>query len=177
MTAPGIVSQTPQRPRRWLVVGLVGSIALNLFLAGVFGAWLWRPVTGRHSGPPGPTISMTADQIANRVARRLPDADRPILLQAFKNHEDAIRQSLEDWRQAQQGARRSLRAEPFDPDAYTAAIMRSLAARENYNMAIHQAFREAATGMSHDGRVKLAMPGPADRRDAREAPPSTQPRR
>jgi uncharacterized membrane protein len=160
MTSVRIASQTPpeSRRRRWLLVGLVASIALNLFLAGLVGAWLVRPAVFRSSAPPARVLSLPADRLAERIARRLPDADKPVIRQAFKNHEQEIATRLEDWRAAQQMSRSSLSADPFDPAAFTAAFTRAQEAGLQYQMTVHQAVREAAAAMSREGRLKLTQP-------------------
>lgn len=165
MTSQDIISENPRwSRRRWLVVGLVGSIALNLFLAGLVGAWLLRPAfIGSRASPAG-VSSLTADHIADRIARRLPEPDKPIIRQAFKQHEQEIALSLKAWREAQQMSRRSLRAEPFDPAAFTAAFTRSQEARLTYQMAVHQAVREASLAMTREGRLKLTMSPSTGRR-------------
>lgn len=163
MTSPGIASQNPpgSRRRRWLLVGLVASVALNLFLAGVVGAWLVRPAIFRPSPGPALALGLPADRLAERISRRLPASDKPIFRDAFKKHEQDIWLRLEDWREAQQMSRRSLRADPFDPAAFSAAFNRVQEARLGYQTAVHQAMREAAAAMSREGRVKLTQPPPA----------------
>jgi uncharacterized membrane protein len=162
MTSQGLASenQPENRRRRWILVGMIASLALNLFLAGVVGAWLVRPALFRPAAAPPVTLGLPADRLGERIARRLPPSDRPIIRDAFKNHEQEIRQRLEEWRNALQTSRRSLRADPFDPDAFTAAFNRAEDARNGYQRAVHQAVREAATAMSPEGRIKLTQPPP-----------------
>lgn len=134
---------------RWLRVALVASLALNLFLAGIMGVWAVKPLfRGHHGSGPG-------EGIVERLAGRLPEADQPILRQAFAKRPD-IGRLLEEARKAQQDARRTLRANPFDPEAFRAATERVRAARDAAQSEIHQAVREAATQMSAEGRTKLA---------------------
>jgi uncharacterized membrane protein len=162
MTSHGITLEPPTASRRsrWLLVGLVASVALNLFLAGLFGAWLVRPTIFRAPSAPSFELGLPADRLAERLARRMPASDKPILRDAFKKHEQEIGVRLEDWRAAQQMSRRSLRADPFDPGAFGAAFMRAQEARLGYQTAIHEAVREAAAAMSREGRIKLTQPPP-----------------
>lgn len=146
---------------RWLKIALVGSVALNLFLAGVIGAWVLRPQFVERSASASPP---TAGSIASRMAARLPNADRPILHQAFEAHEREIGEHFKQWRMAQQMTRLALRNDPYDGDAFTAAFERAQEARDKFQMAIHQATREAAGRMSHDGRMKLAQSPGSSRR-------------
>ena len=141
--------------RRWLRVALIASLALNLFFAGLMGVWAVKPLVRDHRGP-GP-----GEGIVERLAGRLPEADQPILRQAFAKRPD-IGRLLDEARKAQQDARRSLRADPFDPDAFQAAAERVRTARDAAQSEIHQAVREAATRMSAEGRARLAR-GRGDR--------------
>ena len=143
-----------ERCRRWIRLALIGSIALNLFFVGVVGVWAVKPLWRDRPGGPGPV----AGGIAERMVQRLPDADKPILGQALQKRQDDIRRLLDEARAAQQDARRSLRANTFDPSAFSAASDRTRAARDGVQAAIHQAVREAATTMSREGRAKLAQP-------------------
>ncbi len=167
MSETGSIRGLPESPRegrnRWLSIALVGSIALNLFLVGVVGAWVLKPSLFSGRGPGGPPGLPTAASIADRIANRLPAADKPILQQAFQEHEKEIRDRLEEMRAAQQNFRRSLRTSPYDPAAFSAAFERLQEARGKANLAIHQAVRDAAGAMSHDGRIKMALPPPPRR--------------
>lgn len=138
----------------WLRIALIGSIALNLFFVGIVGVWAVKPLWRGHFGAPGPV----ADNLAERMTSRLPDADKPILRQAFEKRQDDIRSHMKIARAAQQDARRSLRANPFDPDAFSAAFNRARTARDAAQIATHQAMREAAIAMSAEGRGRLAQP-------------------
>lgn len=151
----GVASGSRGQPRgRWVRIALIGSIALNLFFVGIVGVWVVKPLWRGHFGAPGPV----ADNLTERMTSRLPDADKPILRQAFQKRQDDIRGHMKTARAAQQDARRSLRATPFDPDAFSAASDRARAARDAAQIAMHQAMREAAIAMSAEGRAKLAQP-------------------
>jgi uncharacterized membrane protein len=139
--------------RYWTRIALIASIALNLFFIGVAGVWAVKPLLHDRDAPPG-----GANSFAERMASRLPDADKPILMQSFQKRHDDIRRLFDEARAAQRDARRSLRADPFDPAAFAAASARVRAARDAAQAAIHQAVLEAATNMSADGRAKLAQP-------------------
>jgi len=141
------------RRRRWLRIALIISVALNLFFVGIVGVWAVKSLLRDREGPP-----IGATSMAERMASRLPQADRPILLQAFQKRHDDIRRLFDEARTAQRDSRRALRANPFDPEAFAAASDRSLAARDAAQAAFSEAVREAATNMSAEGRAKLAEP-------------------
>lgn len=140
-------------PRPWLRFTLIGSIALNLFFVGMAGVWAVKPFWRSHFGPPP-----VAENLAERMSSHLPDADKMILRQAVQKRQDEIRAHMKTARGAQRDIRRTLRADPFDPDAFTAASNRARAERDVAQIAMHQAMREAAIAMSAEGRAKLAQP-------------------
>lgn len=146
-------SASDGRGRRWMRIGLIASVALNLFLAGVVGVWAVKPMFHDRGGPPG-----GATTIADRMASRLPDADGKVLRQAFEKHHEEMRKLFDEARAAQRDSRRALRATPFDPAAFAAAAQRSSAARGAAQDAFSQAMGEAAAAMSPDGRAKLGQP-------------------
>lgn len=148
-------------PRPWLRFALIGSIAINLFLVGMAGVWAVKPFWRSHFGPPPPI----AENLTERMAAHLPPPDRAILRQAVQKRQDEIRAHMKTARGAQRDIRRALGANPFDPDAFTAASNRARAERDAAQIAMHQAMREAAIAMSAEGRAKLAQPPRGPRRE------------
>ena len=61
-----------------------------------------------------------------------------------------------DLRLSQEEVRNSLRAEPFDVDAMRTAMADVRAARENFDLVLHDVIAAAAAKMSVVGRNKLA---------------------
>ncbi|GAA6206909.1 hypothetical protein NBRC116601_02020 [Cognatishimia sp. WU-CL00825] len=107
---------TPRAPmRRSIRVLLIGSLALNLIVAGlVGGAMLGNKRVGDR--PPRDVDFMGA------YTRALPNEDRRILGKALRDHHraaglsrDAVRNNLKETLQA-------LRATPFDPDKVAALL-------------------------------------------------------
>lgn len=154
-------SRRPAR-RPWLRFVLIGSLALNLFFVGMAGVWAVKPFWRSHFGPPPPPI---AENLAERMSARLPEGDKVILREAVQKRQDEIRAHMKTARGAQRDIRRSLRADPFDPDAFTAASNRARAERDAAQIAMHQAMREAAIVMSAEGRARLAQPPRGSRGD------------
>jgi hypothetical protein len=52
--------------------------------------------------------------------------------------------------------RKSLRAEPFDPEAMRVAMAENRTARDNFDQVLHDMIASAAARMSTVGRTKLA---------------------
>jgi uncharacterized membrane protein len=141
--------------RRWRVA-LIVSLALNLFLVGLVGIWAVRPM---FRGPPSPPdFSRTID----RMAHRLSDADAAILRRAYAAHRDSILQRSREVETARRTVRRTLRSEPFDPDALAHAMDDIRKARTAFEQTLQDVMREAAAEISPDGRRILSR-GPHGR--------------
>jgi len=134
---------------------LLGSLALNLFFVGAAGA-----VAVRYSGPaPLATVARIDHSLAGRldhIAAILPPADGELLRMQVRAEAEKVAAAQADLRLAQEDVRKSLRAQPFDPDAMRAAMARSRAAHDNVDQVLHDTIAAAATNMSAVGRAKLA---------------------
>jgi uncharacterized membrane protein len=137
---------------RWL---LLGSLALNLFFVGAAGA-----VAFRYSSPvPLATIARIDRDAASRldrIAATLPSGDAKVMRAEFRADAVKVATAQADLRLSQEMVRNSLRAEPFDIDAMRAAMAESRAARENFDLVLHDVIVSAAAKMSVVGRNKLA---------------------
>lgn len=140
-------------PRLTLRLGLVLSLALNLFLAAALAA--------PHVLPPPPGRDREA-RIVERIVERLPAEDRPVFRDAHARHADKLKSEFQAWRQARADARAALAAEPLDAAALERALAESRRASEAIQATMHAVTLEAAPKMSPEGRRGL-LPGP--RRD------------
>jgi uncharacterized membrane protein len=141
--------------RRWRI-GLVVSLALNLFLVGVVGVWAVKPL---FRGPPSqPEMGRVIDRMANR----LQPGDAAILRGAYDKRRDRVAKLSVDLREAREKMRRSLRADPFDPAALEEAMGGVRHTRTEFEETLQDIVREGAAAMSSDGRRMLAR-GPQGR--------------
>jgi uncharacterized membrane protein len=135
-----------KKPLQWF---LVGSLALNLFLIGVVGAYQLR---GHGVDPRAPRTQLRIEQIAET----LPRADAARLEAVFRAHAGELGEYNAAIGQAQDRQRDGFRAQPFDPKPVAAAMA---ATRFNHDAAkrvVHEVILEAAEQMSPEGRAKLA---------------------
>lgn len=146
MTATHVMPAATRSSTRWL---LLGSLALNLFFIGIAIAMAVRP-------PPPRTWDRDVFVRTERLAERLPKADGDILIAQMKANREAIEKTQKQYRDAQEAIRESFRKEPFDPNAMRAAMDQTRAARQDFDVALQNAFAAAAAQMSQDGRVALA---------------------
>ena len=100
---------------RWLVIGLVVSLVLNLALAGF--------LVGRASGP-SPWHRGAFDPVAGlpRLLGFLPKERRRALMEQHPRPQ--LREPLRDMRRAQRAMDEALTGEPFDATALAAALGR-----------------------------------------------------
>jgi uncharacterized membrane protein len=149
---------------RWL---LLGSLALNLLFVGAAGA-----VAFRYSSPvPLTTVARIDHGLVgrlDRVAATLPPADADIMRAQLRDDAVTIASAQADLRLSQDDVRKSLRAQPFDPDAMRSAMAANRAAHENFDQVIHDMIATAVGKMSVVGRTKLAE-WPAERENGRAA--------
>ena len=131
---------------RWL---LLASLALNLFFVGVAVAMAVR----------GPATSWWSPDVfvrVERLAATLPQADAAIVRTNINANHDAIQSAQANFRASQDAIRAALRHEPFDAEAMRAAMVKTRAARQNYDQIVQGVFLDAATKMSQAGRNALA---------------------
>jgi uncharacterized membrane protein len=131
---------------RWL---LLGSLALNLFFAGVALAIVIR-------APAPPTWDRNVFVRVEHIADTLPPADADLLRGQIGANRQLIDDSQTQFRAAQAQIHEALRHEPFDVEAMRAAMAKTRAARQNFDQIIQGVFAFSASQMSPAGRKALA---------------------
>jgi uncharacterized membrane protein len=136
---------------RWL---LLGSLALNLFFVGAAGAVAFR----YSSAVPLSNVARVvgASDRLDRLAATLPTTDAQVMRSELRADAKRVASAQADLRLSQDEYRNSLRAEPFDLDAMRSAMAQVQAARENFDLVLHDVIAAAAVKMSVVGRNKLA---------------------
>ena len=140
--------------RRWFTVlgaALVVSLALNLFFFGVIAGH-------RLSGRGGPAWQLTPDRLKvgiERVLRALPDNDAKIVRELFETQRPDITQRFLALQDARRAIGAALKAEPFDPAAFTAAYEAMQARSQELQAAIHGVIKAAIPQLSPEGRAVI----------------------
>ncbi len=114
------------RNGRWIVAGLLVSLAINVFLGGL--------VIGRmiNAGPRGRALAELAERQAGgqaqllngpilRLAQSLPEEHRPAFVRAIEAHRGALQATNQGVRDARQKLSEATVTEPFDRAAFLAA--------------------------------------------------------
>lgn len=140
------------RSSRWL---LVGSLALNLFFIGTIGA-----LAVRHyvlTAPPAATERpRTAAARIERLAAPLPAADAEKLRAAFQARAAEAEAARESLNRAYERVQTALRTQPFEVNELRAAMGEARAARPLYDRTMQEILITAASGLSGEGRTRLA---------------------
>ncbi|WGF86556.1 periplasmic heavy metal sensor [Marinivivus vitaminiproducens] len=136
---------------RKILIGLAAvlllSLAANLFTGGW---WLGR---SWHHGPPGHGGGGPG---YHRFIGRAPDAARPVLRQAFREREEALRRAFGAVRDARRDVRQALDADPFRRERLDAALAELRARSTDVQVLMHGAIAEAAGSLPSEQRRGLA---------------------
>ena len=139
------VASTRVTPR-WL---LLGSLALNLFFVGIAIAMAVR-------APAPPSWDRNVFVRVERLAATLPPADAASLRAAIDANRENLEAAQTQYHKAQDVIRAALRQDPFQLDGMRAAMTKSRAARQNFDQILQGTFADAASKMSHAGRLAMA---------------------
>jgi len=146
---------------RWL---LLGSLALNLFFIGIALAMTVRPTSAPTPTTWDPDVFVRME----RIAQTLPAADAAVLRAQIDSSRSAVANAQSTWQGDRDSIRDTLRKEPFDAATLRSVMARTRADRQSYDQALQNLFAEAASKMSHEGRLALAN-WPPNRKNANQA--------
>jgi len=141
--------------RRWITIlgaALVVSLALNLFFGGVIVGHRFGPRGGFdwQLTPAGLRLGM------ERVLRALPDNDAKLVRGLFEAQRADITQRFQALQDARKAVGAALKAEPFDPAAFTAAYEAMQARSQELQAAVHGVIKAAIPQLSAEGRAAIA---------------------
>jgi uncharacterized membrane protein len=112
----------PDRARRWILLGLFASLAVNIFLVGWLAASAFRagpPHDGPRAGPPPPPPAAFRFMAARR---ELTPEQRREVDRLWRENRDEMRARGEALRQSRQTLQRVLTADQLDEAALAAAL-------------------------------------------------------
>jgi uncharacterized membrane protein len=136
--------------RRWTLLAIGFSVALNIFLAGFLLAQLW-------SGHAQPVAEgLPAREVLRQLAQQLPAADAEHLRRAFASRLPDLVRVRREARAANEQVRADIGAVPFDAEKLSANVDTPRAAREKVRLLIEQALLEALPQISEEGRKTLS---------------------
>ena len=146
---------------RWL---LLSSLALNLFFIGIALAMAVRPAPAPTPATWDPDVFVRME----RIAQTLPAKDAAVLRAQVEASRSTVANAQSTWQSDREAIRESLRKEPFEGAALRSMMARTRADRQTYDQVLQNLFAEAASDMSHEGRLALAN-WPPNRKNANQA--------
>jgi uncharacterized membrane protein len=137
MSAPEPRLRTP----RWVLVLLIGSLALNLVVLGLVAGAVWR-----FRSPPPWAGAVTPNLLG--YAGTLPHDRRRVLWDATADERRQVRPFRREVRLAREETLRMLVAEPFDKQRFVGAQMRQAEAENRARAAVQTLYAEIAAHMT-----------------------------
>jgi uncharacterized membrane protein len=144
---------------KWLAAALLASLALNLFLGGLF--------AGRLLSPSPATTVATGENGDQRPIRRLvmtlasglDDSERETFITAITGREAELRSTGRDVRAARRAALVRIHATPFDRRALDAALVTLRQKQDALQVALQTAIADAVEKLPEDARKRIGAPG------------------
>ncbi len=157
------------RSGKWLAAALTASLAINVFLGGLFvGRWMGPShMTADRGGPPRGERPVQA--MLQRMADTLDGGDRVTFETVMDRHRARLAAVGVESREARRRTVELMSAEPFDA-AKLATAMTALRERNiEFQRTLHTALIDAAVSLPPAARQKMATAGRP--RGERERPP------
>lgn len=148
-----MVTLTP-RASGWLIAVLFVSLALNMFVGGV---WLGHRIfhdRGEYSETHKRKFSMMS--FAERMAERLSPAERETYMAVIDGYRPEMAAAERQMKDARAKVRDALSAVPFNPQELDDALAASRQSFTNVQRVFHNALASAAAVLSPEAREKLA---------------------
>lgn len=148
--APGGAAPPPRR--RWRSILLIVSLALNLFLVGIL-------VGGRVAewrAPASPTAAALGPGAVSQLLSALPASARSEARRMFTERRPEIRRHFRALRTARLEAMRTLRAEPFDRQAFAEAMETVRERTLALQAAVQQVLIDLSGEVDAETRARLA---------------------
>jgi uncharacterized membrane protein len=140
MTLGRAVRQAP----RWMLLLLVGSLAVNFLVIGLAAGAMWR-----FRGPP-PLAGVTPNLLG--YASTLPSDRRKALWDQTEGERHTLRPFRREVRAAREETIKALVAEPFDREKFMAAQARQSDAEHRAREAVQSLFTKIASDLTPDER-------------------------
>jgi len=141
MTDPTPKRQAP----RWMKITLVMSLAANMAVIGIIAGFAMR----------GPMWQPHRDGMAELLRGMPPEHLREMRSELF-GHRDNLREGLRGQRELTSDLATTLRATPFNPDAFADVLARQRGRLSEIQLISHNALVARVTGMSDEERARYA---------------------
>jgi hypothetical protein len=136
------------------------SLGLNLFFIGLVAALLVRLSIAPPATAP---IDRSANGRIERIAAILPAPDAEVIRAEYRAKAAPVDAARGEFERAIDAVRQTFRAEPYDTGATRAAMTEARAARQKFELLLHDIIASAVSKMSPVGRQNLADWSPSSR--------------
>ena len=129
---------------RWMLLLLIGSLAVNFLVIGLAAGAMWR-----FRGPP-PLAGVTPNLLG--YASTLPSDRRKALWDQTEGERQTLRPFRREVRAAREETIKALVAEPFDREKFVAAQEKQSEAEQRARQAVQGLFAKIAAGLTPEER-------------------------
>lgn len=146
----------------WLAVALVASLAVNLFIAGIFagryfsGATTSAVVAERRQETARPRAQRGLPRVIRRMAERLPPEHRRTFFSTIQEHRPAIREAALALQRARLAVRDEVVREELDGEKLGRALEQLRTRNIAVQKALHEAVADAVGRLPSDARRTIA---------------------
>ncbi len=143
------------RTGKWLAAALTASLAINLFLGGLFvGRWLGPSPVMAERGPRGPERPIQA--MLNRMGAALDPDDRAVFESAIDRHRPRLAATSAEFREARRRTVEIMASPDFSRGALDTAMNELRERNGEFQRTLHTALVDAAAALPPPARQKLA---------------------
>jgi uncharacterized membrane protein len=152
---------------KWVAAALLASLALNIFLGGVFAGRLFSPAPQRIAANGVPNDERPIRRFIAAFTAGLDNTDRRTFVAAFAGHEAAMRAAVRDVRAARREALARMHATPFDRHALDDALAALRRKQDAMQKALQTATADAVERLPEDARKLVGTPKRRPREERR----------
>ena len=152
---------------KWLAALLLASLALNIFVGGVYAGRLFNPPQERVAAPRGPSEERPIRRFLTAFTAGLDKADRRTFVAAFAGHEPAMRAAVRAVREARREALARMHATPFDRHALDEALATLRQKQDALQTALQTGIADAVERLPDDARKLVGTPKRRPREERR----------
>jgi len=146
------------RSGKWLAAALTASLAVNVFLGGLFvGRWMGPSPVMAERGPPRGERPIQA--MLDRMAGSLDTRDRATFESAMDKHRQRLAATGVEFRDARRRTVELMAAEPLDRAQLERAMAHLRERNEEFQRTLHVALIDAAAALPPEARQKIAAAG------------------
>jgi uncharacterized membrane protein len=152
---------------KWIAAVLLASLALNIFLGGIFVGRLFNPAPSRISATGGANGERPIRRFIGAFTAGLDRADRRTFVATFASHEAGMRAAVRAVHKARREALARMRATPFDRHALDDALAELRRKQDALQTALQTAVADAVERLPDDARKRVGTPRRRPREERR----------